>query len=133
MVASRRFPRIAKRSRARIAIIRQGPAPPLIPCVVGLTLRRSAFGPVWRPQTRLPLGLASRTTYPLGSSPGVGRSGEAEALADTAKGGPIKLYMQAIAGERDFIRTPGLSDCNPDGYDVPDEARSQFEPVGANY
>ena len=65
--------------------------------------------------------------------PWSGKSGQAEALADIAKGRPIKLYIQSIAGEREVIRTPGLLNCNPDRYDVPNEARSKFEPLGADF
>ena len=62
-----------------------------------------------------------------------GRSGEAEVLADIAKGRPVKLILKGIAGERLDRRTPGLSNCNPDRYDVPNELQSQFEPLGADY
>lgn len=67
------------------------------------------------------------------SNPWASRSGQAEALADIAAGRPIKLFYQSLFGEREFVHTPGLSNCNPDRYDVPDDARSQFEPLGADY
>ena len=68
-----------------------------------------------------------------GTDPWTGRSGEAEALSDVAKGRPVKLFYQALFGEREFLRTRGLNDCNPERFDVPDEARSQFEPPDADY
>lgn len=68
-----------------------------------------------------------------GLNPWAGRSGQAEALADIAKGQPIKLYYQGIAGERLEMRAPGLSNCHPDRYDVPEDARSKFVPLGADY
>ena len=66
-------------------------------------------------------------------NPWVGRSGEAEALADIANGRPVKLFYQYIAGERMFIRTPGLLNCNPERYDVSEDARSKLVPLGADY
>lgn len=63
----------------------------------------------------------------------VGRSGEAEALADIGAGRPIKLYFQSLFGEREFIRTPGLKNCNPHRYDVTKNAREQFEHLNADY
>ncbi len=65
------------------------------------------------------------------SDPWAGRSGEAEALVDIGKRRPVKLYLQGIAGERLELRTPGLINCNPERYDVPKQARSQFEHVDA--
>ena len=67
------------------------------------------------------------------SNPWVNRSGQAEAVGDLAKGRAIKLYAQVISGERDEIHTPGLNNCNPDRFDVPKDARSRFEPLGADY
>lgn len=77
----------------------------------------------------------SQTPTPVGEpvNPWAGRSGEAEALADLAKGLPIKLYYQWIAGERQVIRTPGLRNCNPERFDVPGNARSKFVAIGADF
>ena len=66
-------------------------------------------------------------------NPWVGRSGKAEALADIAAGRPVKLYYRAVFGEREFVHTPGLSNCNPDRFDVPKKARSRFEYLDADY
>jgi len=73
-------------------------------------------------------GLAREATNPW-----AGRSGQAEALADVANGRPVKLLYRSLFGEREFVHTPGLSNCNPDRYDVPDDARSQFMWLGADY
>jgi hypothetical protein len=62
-----------------------------------------------------------------------GRSGQAEALTDIANHRPIRLLYQVVSGERDEIHTPGLSNCNPDRFDVPKDGRSKFEPLGADY
>lgn len=49
-----------------------------------------------------------------GSNPWVGRSGEAEALADLANGRPVKLYTHVYGGERAGFRSPGLLYCDPE-------------------
>jgi hypothetical protein len=67
------------------------------------------------------------------ANPWANRSGKAEALADLAKGLPVKLLYQVIWGEREVIRVTGLSNCDPDRFDVPKNARSRFEAVGADY
>jgi hypothetical protein len=66
-------------------------------------------------------------------NPWAGRSGQAEALADIADGKPIKLYIRSVAGEREVIETPGLTNCHPDRYDVPADARSTFASLGSDY
>ena len=66
-------------------------------------------------------------------NPWAGRSGQAEAITDTAEGLPVRLYTRAISGERDVIDTPGLRNCNPDRYDVQNEMRSRFVGLGEGY
>lgn len=61
------------------------------------------------------------------------RSGKVEALAHLAERQSVKLLYQAMAGEGEFLRTPGLRNCDPDRFDVPANARSSFEPLGADY
>jgi hypothetical protein len=77
--------------------------------------------------------IGAAPTPATGINPWAGRSGEAEARSDIAKGRPVKLFYQSLFGEREFVRTPGLSECKPDRFDVHQQARSHFEWLGADY
>jgi hypothetical protein len=79
--------------------------------------------------------LVAPASRPVGeaTNPWAGKSGQAEALADIAEGRPVKLFYQTLMGEREFVRTPGLSNCNPDRFDVPESERSKLVLLGANY
>ena len=58
-----------------------------------------------------------------------GRNGEAEALADLARGKPVKLYSYEWEGEVPRYVTPGLLNCDPDLNDDPVAANAVFSPL----
>jgi hypothetical protein len=55
---------------------------------------------------------------PTALDPYAGRNGEAEALADIARGRPTKVYYRGGCGDRCVLMGVGLANCEPDRFDT---------------
>jgi hypothetical protein len=61
--------------------------------------------------------------------PYAGRNGEAEALADIARGRPPKVYYRDVCGDHCRKQAAGLLNCNPERFDTQKAPKTFFVPI----